>query len=180
MDKNTMVIVVVVIIVAAVALILLFMPRNAGIVACTQEARLCPDGTSVGRTEPNCEFAPCPTGSNLCPKDTTVCPDGSTVSRTGPSCEFVCPTARVCAAGQYTSSDCDGACTASQECKQTVNAACYACASKVLNCYEWSMYPTEGECRSNCFYPKWCEYSNPGCWQCMTPYDIRQGLTKTI
>jgi len=29
--------------------------------ACTQEAKLCPDGTSVGRTGPNCEFAPCPT-----------------------------------------------------------------------------------------------------------------------
>jgi hypothetical protein len=29
--------------------------------ACTQEAKLCPDGkTSVGRTGPNCEFAPCP------------------------------------------------------------------------------------------------------------------------
>lgn len=30
-------------------------------VACTQEAKLCPDGSSVGRTGPNCEFAPCPT-----------------------------------------------------------------------------------------------------------------------
>lgn len=29
-------------------------------VACTQEVKLCPDGTSVGRTGPNCEFAECP------------------------------------------------------------------------------------------------------------------------
>lgn len=28
--------------------------------ACTQEAKLCPDGSSVGRTGPNCEFSPCP------------------------------------------------------------------------------------------------------------------------
>ncbi len=28
---------------------------------CTQEAKICPDGSSVGRTGPNCEFAPCPT-----------------------------------------------------------------------------------------------------------------------
>ncbi len=28
--------------------------------ACTQEAKLCPDGSSVGRTGPNCEFAECP------------------------------------------------------------------------------------------------------------------------
>lgn len=29
-------------------------------VACTMEAKICPDGSSVGRTGPNCEFAPCP------------------------------------------------------------------------------------------------------------------------
>ena len=29
-------------------------------VACTADAKLCPDGTGVGRTGPNCEFAPCP------------------------------------------------------------------------------------------------------------------------
>jgi hypothetical protein len=28
--------------------------------ACTQEAKICPDGTAVGRTGPNCEFAACP------------------------------------------------------------------------------------------------------------------------
>lgn len=35
----------------------------SGSVACTQEARLCPDGSSVGRTGPNCEFAACPAPS---------------------------------------------------------------------------------------------------------------------
>ncbi len=28
--------------------------------ACTLEAKLCPDGSAVGRTGPNCEFAKCP------------------------------------------------------------------------------------------------------------------------
>ena len=28
--------------------------------ACTQEAKLCPDGSAIGRTLPNCEFAKCP------------------------------------------------------------------------------------------------------------------------
>ena len=32
-------------------------------VACTMEAKLCPDGSYVGRTGPNCEFTQCPTGS---------------------------------------------------------------------------------------------------------------------
>lgn len=30
-------------------------------VACTTEAKICPDGTAVGRIGPNCEFAECPT-----------------------------------------------------------------------------------------------------------------------
>ena len=30
-------------------------------IACTMEAKLCPDGSAVGRSGPKCEFAPCPT-----------------------------------------------------------------------------------------------------------------------
>ncbi|MFA5878311.1 MAG: hypothetical protein WC845_03020 [Candidatus Staskawiczbacteria bacterium] len=30
------------------------------LVACTEEAKICPDGSAVGRIGPNCEFAPCP------------------------------------------------------------------------------------------------------------------------
>ena len=32
-------------------------------VSCTEEAKLCPDGSAVGRTGPNCEFAECPSDS---------------------------------------------------------------------------------------------------------------------
>jgi hypothetical protein len=31
-------------------------------VACTMDAKACPDGSYVGRIAPNCEFATCPTG----------------------------------------------------------------------------------------------------------------------
>lgn len=34
--------------------------NNEDIVACTQEALLCPDGTGVGRTGDECSFSPCP------------------------------------------------------------------------------------------------------------------------
>jgi len=34
---------------------------NTGPQACTMEAKLCSDGSAVGRTGPNCEFAACPT-----------------------------------------------------------------------------------------------------------------------
>lgn len=33
---------------------------DIGGTVCTQEAKLCPDGSHVSRTGPNCEFAPCP------------------------------------------------------------------------------------------------------------------------
>jgi hypothetical protein len=31
--------------------------------ACTTEAKICPDGTAVGRSGPNCNFATCPTST---------------------------------------------------------------------------------------------------------------------
>lgn len=74
--------------------------RNVVPQACTEEAKVCPDGSAVGRTEPNCEFAPCPevsvqSGSTqpiACDMIAKVCPDGSAVGRSGPNCEFApCP-----------------------------------------------------------------------------------------
>ncbi len=32
---------------------------------CTMEAKMCPDGSAVGRTGPNCEFAACPNGDAM-------------------------------------------------------------------------------------------------------------------
>lgn len=36
-----------------------------GVVACTMDAKMCPDGSYVGRTAPNCEFAPCPASPSV-------------------------------------------------------------------------------------------------------------------
>lgn len=35
-------------------------PDIPGGVACTMEAKICPDGSAVGRVPPSCDFAPCP------------------------------------------------------------------------------------------------------------------------
>ena len=35
-------------------------PDQVGGPMCTTEAKICPDGSNVGRTGPNCEFAACP------------------------------------------------------------------------------------------------------------------------
>ncbi len=37
--------------------------RQGASQVCTQEAKICPDGSAVGRTGPNCSFAPCPTST---------------------------------------------------------------------------------------------------------------------
>jgi hypothetical protein len=52
----------------AVILVFLFSACTQQPRACTMEARLCPDGTSVGRTGPNCEFASCPGASSQSPE----------------------------------------------------------------------------------------------------------------
>lgn len=38
---------------------IIFQPKQPTEIACTLEARICPDGSSVGRLPPSCEFAPC-------------------------------------------------------------------------------------------------------------------------
>ncbi|MBA3732777.1 hypothetical protein H0W91_00140 [Patescibacteria group bacterium] len=54
-------------------------PRGLPIpVACTTEAMICPDGSSVGRTGPNCQFSACPTVS----VSTTTNPDLKTGNTT--------------------------------------------------------------------------------------------------
>lgn len=49
---------------------------------CTMEAMLCPDGSTVGRSGPNCEFAPCPISVNQ-----TVIDFDSCVARGNPVME---------------------------------------------------------------------------------------------
>jgi len=62
-------------------------------VACALDAKLCPDGSSVGR-DPynNCEFEPCPF-EIVCIEDVKICQDGSAVGRDPyNNCEFKpCP-----------------------------------------------------------------------------------------
>lgn len=64
---------------------------SPGPVACTMEAKLCPDGSYVGRGGPNCEFAPCPgtppapAPSGTCGPDQGTCQKGYTcIQHCGP------------------------------------------------------------------------------------------------
>ncbi|MDP3953768.1 MAG: hypothetical protein Q8P99_03035 [bacterium] len=51
-------------------------------IACTQEAKLCPDGSYVGRAGPNCEFTTCPNVYGILPYNSGV----RGVVTLGPTC----------------------------------------------------------------------------------------------
>ena len=54
--------------------------------ACSMEAKLCPDGSAVGRTGPNCEFAPCPTATSTPSGVTTNTSGVRGIISLGPTC----------------------------------------------------------------------------------------------
>lgn len=58
--KKSYIIIPVVCIAGIVAFTWYTLPITPVLTACTMEARLCPDGSSMGRTGPNCEFTACP------------------------------------------------------------------------------------------------------------------------
>lgn len=68
MKKNILFAVIIVVIIAA--FLIKKTPKIDGSippseqVVCTMEAKLCPDGSSVGRAGPDCAFAPCPELAN--------------------------------------------------------------------------------------------------------------------
>ena len=55
-------------------------PGQGDMAACTMEARICPDGSSVGRTGPDCRFAGCPPADVEIPaiRITFILPQGYT------------------------------------------------------------------------------------------------------
>jgi hypothetical protein len=59
--SNIVISLVVILLVIGAAVFLLSKPRNEEGVVCTMEAKLCPDGSYVGRSGSKCEFAACPT-----------------------------------------------------------------------------------------------------------------------
>ena len=71
--------------------------------ACTTEAKICPDGSAVGRTGPNCSFAPCPTAAAPSNVATTTLSigdkmivNGNVVSLTGPMQDNRCSAGALC------------------------------------------------------------------------------------
>lgn len=58
MKKNLVVLIIILVIATLMYIISGYSKANQ--IACTFEAKICPDGSTVGRSGPKCEFAPCP------------------------------------------------------------------------------------------------------------------------
>jgi hypothetical protein len=96
-------------------------------IACTMEAKQCPDGSFVGRSGPNCEFEACPSS------DAQIC---APESRLAEACiELYAP---VCGAVQVecVTTPCDPV-------PETFSNSCFACANERVISY------TNGACTEN-------------------------------
>lgn len=86
-------------------------------VGCTMEAKLCPDGSAVGRTGPNCEFAACPVAGKFCLKDSD-CPSSKYMCEETQGTGTACPSTDPTCVPTHT--------TIAGECKVKVSYACSA------------------------------------------------------
>ncbi len=58
--------------------------QNQSPIACTMDAKICPDGSAVGRSGPTCEFAPCPASTTESATDSTPVTNSATAATTNP------------------------------------------------------------------------------------------------
>jgi putative hemolysin len=142
-------------------------PPTCVLKACTEEAKLCPDGSAVGRTGPNCEFAPCPNGTGMANPASVFCESqGGTLDiRTDPQTEgqvgiCVFTYGIECEEWAYFRGECPVPhnCTAAEKAQQactmeympvcgndavTYGNKCSACASKNIDSYVPGECPTK-------------------------------------
>lgn len=103
---------------------------EANTVMCTMDAKMCPDGSYVGRIGPRCEFAACPDEDDPIATSEITCPQGS--KEVDACIEIYAP---VCASVQVecVTTPCDPI-------PQTFPNSCFACSEDRVDSY------TEGEC----------------------------------
>lgn len=173
-------------------------------IACTMEAKLCPDGSAVGRTGPNCEFTPCPDINPtptpvpdgepvFCTQDAKQCPDGSYVGRTGPNCEFKCPTTTTgctkdsdCPSAQYICQETQGTGTTcpsnDQSCVPTHTVIAGECKLKAgSRCNVDADCAGGNLCHNNiCASPIGNQCSGPSDTSCPADYECVQGCGSPV
>jgi len=103
-------------------------------VVCTMEAKICPDGSAVGRIAPNCEFAECPEIKHDSKK--LIGDNGEHFCSEADKAKEVCPQAENQVCGWFNEKI---QCFA-YPCAQTYQNSCFACANE--NVAHW----TDGVC----------------------------------
>lgn len=134
-------------------------------VQCTLEAKLCPDGSAVGRTGPNCEFAECPTTYPLpatectkdsdCPSPQYVCQETQGYGTACPSTDPTCiPTHTViqgeCKLKEGSRCDADSDCAAGNLCNRNT---CTSPIGRQCSGPNDTSCPVDFECVQGCGPP---------------------------
>jgi hypothetical protein len=106
-------------------------------IGCTMDARICPDGSAVGRMPPNCEFAPCPVYPNPTGEITPSVTDSGTIGcidvyggMAEGACASVPPEGRAC----QTDLDCTATCS-----RGCINAN-WTPNTRIMECMAEPMY----------------------------------------
>jgi hypothetical protein len=135
-------------------------------VACTQEAKICPDGSAVGRTGPNCEFASCP---SIAPTPTLECTKDSDCPSSKYMCQEIMGTGTACPDGD---SSCVPAHTIVQgACKLKEGSECSADSDCVAG----------NLCNANiCKSPIANQCSGPNDTSCATGYECVRGCGSPV
>ena len=134
--------------------------------ACTEEAKLCPDGSSVGRTGENCEFAKCP---GVITKPVTECTKDSDCS----SSKYLCQETQ----GRGT------ACPSTDPvCSPTHTTIAGECKLKEGNrCNLNSDCASENICNKNiCTSPLGRQCSGPSDTSCPADFECAQGCGSPV
>ena len=167
------------VLVAGILLATLFLAgclrTESGPKACALDAKICPDGTAVGRMGPDCEFAPCPNASVAQPNVPNASQANQSVAcgycqypENGSCVSYQCCADADCGAN----SSCSGhRCTLRQGCRygnppcgENEECANNACALRKGCAYGNPPCPANASCSNNaCVLKSGCQYGNPSC-----------------
>ena len=130
-------------------------------IACTMEAKLCPDGSAVGRSGPKCEFAQCPSSGLSCLRDAD-CPSSKYMCQETQGFGTVCPSNDPSCVPTHTitAGECKlksgNQCTSDSQCaggNLCYNGMCTAPIGKQCIGANDTSCPTDFECVQSCGPP---------------------------
>lgn len=161
---------------------IIFAENNLIPEACNLDAKICPDGSSVGRTGPKCQFASCPLSAGMnCLKDTD-CPTSKYLCQETQGSGTVCPSTdpNCVPTHTITAGTCKlkggNACTVDSQCAQgnlCHNSICTAPIGKQCSGQNDNSCSTGYECVQSCGPPVSQQDDPPSAYFCQLRGYIR-------